>query len=65
MNLDGTPIPWGALSGIASEIRVGYDHNMMYTVEDSFYATSRFFTMDVSSMPAVKSFSSLFRIFLL
>jgi hypothetical protein len=48
--MDGTPIPWGALSGLAaskSEART------LYSVEDSFYRKSRMFVIDASTTPAV------------
>lgn len=46
---DGTPIPWGALSGLAGDLA---DSNVMYTVSDSFYTQSRIYRMDVSTKPA-------------
>lgn len=43
-------IPWGALSGLSRD----KDNNeTLYAVHDSFYQQSRFYTVDVSSMPAV------------
>lgn len=47
---DGTPIPWGALSALASD---PHNPNRVYSVYDSFYGQSRIFTLDVSSHPAV------------
>ncbi|MEZ5537398.1 MAG: esterase-like activity of phytase family protein [Thiolinea sp.] len=44
---NGTPIPWGAMSGLAA----GTD-NTVYAVEDSFYARNRIFKLDVSATPA-------------
>ena len=41
------PIPWGAMSGLAP----GPD-NILYAVEDSFYKSNRFFTIDTSTQPA-------------
>jgi len=46
---DGTPIPWAALSGLATE--PGGD--AVYAIYDSFYRKSRIFTMDTSSHPTV------------
>lgn len=48
--LDGTPIPWGALSGLAS----GGDANpsMLYSIEDSYYGSNRIFGIDISRAPA-------------
>ena len=47
---DGTPIPWGALSGLAaapgSSARV-------VAIDDSFYRGNRIFSIDVSGFPAV------------
>ncbi len=46
----GTPIPWGALSGLAIDPA---DDTAAYTIHDSFYDRSRVYAMDVSSVPAV------------
>jgi len=48
--LDGTPIPWSAMSGLSAD--PWYD-NVLYAIEDSFFASNRIFTLDVSSKPAV------------
>jgi hypothetical protein len=52
---DNTPIPFAALSGLASEIRGnGTDvSHIMYSVEDSYFKKSRLFYMNVSTFPAV------------
>lgn len=47
---DGTPIPWAALSGLASHPS---DDDTLYSVYDSFFQKSRIFTMDISHRPAV------------
>jgi len=47
--LDGTPIPWGALSGLAAD-RIYPE--LAYTIPDSFYQQSRLFTLDISDHPA-------------
>ncbi|MCG8455430.1 MAG: esterase-like activity of phytase family protein [Holophagales bacterium] len=47
---DGTPIPWGALSGLALD---SSDPDTAYTIYDSFYVESRIFTVDISGKPAV------------
>ncbi len=39
---DGTPIPWGALSGLAID---KHNSKVGYSVHDSFYQKSRIFTM--------------------
>ncbi|TQV68159.1 esterase-like activity of phytase family protein [Exilibacterium tricleocarpae] len=46
---DQTPIPWGALSGLAASAT---DDNIVYTVQDSFYQRSRIFTLDLNWRPA-------------
>lgn len=46
---DGTPIPWGALSGLAADPA---DAGIVYSVQDSFYGRSRIYTLDVSAVPA-------------
>ena len=46
---DNTPIPWGALSGLA------YDNNnprIAYTIHDSFYQQSRIFKLNIAKRPA-------------
>lgn len=46
---NGAPIPWSAMSGLA----VDPDNaNILYAVEDSFYASNRFFTIDTATTPA-------------
>lgn len=45
---DGTPIPWAALSGFAAAAT----GSTVYAVEDSFYKSSRIFTLDTSVKPA-------------
>ncbi len=47
---DGTPIPWGALSGLAADLE---DDETVYTIHDSFYDKSRIFKMDIDEEPAV------------
>lgn len=48
--LDGTPIPWSALSGLSADPS---NANTLYAVEDSFYQQNRILTLDVSDTPAV------------
>ncbi len=48
--VDGTPIPWGAISGLAADPK---DSGVLWAVLDSFYAESRIFKIDISSQPAV------------
>ncbi len=45
---DSTPIPWGALSGLAA-----YDNQTVYSLHDSFYQQSRIFKIDLSNSPAL------------
>ncbi len=47
---DSTPIPWGALSGLAMS-KTAVD--TAYTTHDSFYQQSRIFALDVSQKPAL------------
>ncbi|MEM9214428.1 MAG: esterase-like activity of phytase family protein [Cyanobacteria bacterium P01_F01_bin.150] len=44
---NGVPIPWSAMSGLSA----GPD-NILYAVEDSFYNSNRFFTIDTSTTPS-------------
>ena len=46
---DGTPIPWGALSGLAMDRD---DAETAYTVQDSFYEKSRILKLDIDDVPA-------------
>ena len=48
--VDGTPIPWGALSGFAMHPR---NDKKMYAVHDSFYQQSRIYVMNLRRKPAV------------
>lgn len=43
------PIAWGALSGLAIDPQ---DNQLVYTISDGFYKSSRVFAMDISKMPA-------------
>ena len=45
-----TPIPWGAMSGLAADIAVD---GLLYAVEDSFYQQNRIFTIDITRTPAM------------
>jgi hypothetical protein len=47
---DGTPIPWGALSGLAMD---RWDADTVYTIHDSFYERSRIYRMNAALDPAV------------
>lgn len=47
---DFTPIPWGALSGLAVDAS---DANTAYTVHDSFYKKSRIYRLNIASHPAI------------
>ncbi len=48
--VDGTPIPWGALSALAAD---RWDPRTLYTAYDSFYRQSRIFSLDIRKKPAV------------
>jgi hypothetical protein len=48
--LDGTPIPWGALSGLTAD---PINEGLVYAVEDSFYQQNRILTIDSSVSPAI------------
>ncbi|GAB3375810.1 esterase-like activity of phytase family protein [Spongiibacter taiwanensis] len=48
--IDGTPIPWAALSGLSAD---PVNSKLVYAVDDSYYLQNRIFTLDVSSSPAV------------
>lgn len=45
---DGTPIPWGALSGLTADAA---NPNLAYTVEDGFYGFNRILELDLSTTP--------------
>jgi hypothetical protein len=45
---DGTPIPWGAMSGLASPST----GSVVYAIEDSFFRGNRIFEIDTASKPA-------------
>lgn len=46
---DGTPIAWSALSGLAASADAPYT---LWSIEDSFYGSSRIFKLDISDQPA-------------
>ncbi|MEM6512067.1 MAG: esterase-like activity of phytase family protein, partial [Pseudomonadota bacterium] len=47
--MDGTPIPWSAMSGLGYDAVVpGY----VFAIEDSFYGSNRIFRIDPSTFPA-------------
>ncbi len=47
-DIDGLPIPWVALSGLAGD---SADPNLLYAVSDAFFAEGFIYTIDVSSSP--------------
>lgn len=47
---DGTPIPWGAMSGLAADATMP---RRLYAIEDSFYGSNRIFGIDISQTPAL------------
>lgn len=49
---NGTPIPFGALSGLAAETRDKYS-NIIYSIEDSFYNKNRILTIDTKDFPTI------------
>jgi hypothetical protein len=48
--VDGTPIPWAGLSGLALDPD---DEDVAYTIHDNVYDDARIYVMDRSSQPAV------------
>ncbi len=46
---DGTPIPWGALSGLAVDPS---NDTVLYSVEDGVFDSNRIFRIDISTEPA-------------
>ena len=46
---NGVPIPWAAMSGLAAD---PLNADILYAVDDSFYAQNRIFKIDVSEQPA-------------
>ncbi|MBV2089683.1 MAG: esterase-like activity of phytase family protein, partial [Candidatus Thiodiazotropha sp. (ex Ctena orbiculata)] len=48
--MDGTPIPWSALSGLTAD---PMNEAMVYAVEDSFYQQNRILAIDTSESPAI------------
>jgi len=48
---DGTPIPWGALSGLSAGLGMT-DHDILYSIEDSFYKKNRIFKINTKTHPA-------------
>lgn len=55
--VDGTPIPFSALSGLAAKMPRNYgsdaveDSPILYTVEDSYFKQNRVLTIDTSDFP--------------
>jgi len=54
---DGTPIPWAALSGLASDTKEAlfnrlYPTSSLYAVDDGFFAANRIFVIDPAKTPA-------------
>jgi len=47
---DGTPIPWGAMSGLAAG-KTGATANMIYAIDDSFYKKNRIFVINTVTSP--------------
>lgn len=47
---DGTPIPWGALSGFATNPK---DDKTIYSIHDSFYQQNRIYVINTRKKPAV------------
>lgn len=47
--VDGAPIPWGALSGLAA---APSRPDTLFAVDDSFYQRNRIFTLDIAQTPA-------------
>lgn len=47
---DGTPIPWGAISGLSA---IPGDNSRVFAIDDSFYRSNRIFTLKVGQRPPV------------
>ncbi len=47
--MDGTPIPWSAMSGLAADPAAP---GMLYAIEDSYYGSNRIFGIDITKVPA-------------
>jgi len=47
---NGSPIPWGALSALTSD---PMNQGVLFSVEDSFFASNRIFTLDITSKPTL------------
>ena len=47
--IDGTPIPWSAMSGLAAD---SLNDDTLYAVEDSFFGSNRIFSIDMNAEPA-------------
>jgi hypothetical protein len=47
---DGTPIPWGALSGLAADPVIP---DRVFAIDDSFYRSNRIFGIDLAQSPAL------------
>jgi len=47
---DGTPIPWGALSGLAAAPGA---NTRVFAIDDSFYRSNRIFSIDIAQAPAL------------
>ena len=45
---DGTPIAWGAMSGLTSD---PMDADKLYAIDDSFFRANRIFTLDLTTRP--------------
>ena len=48
--LDGTAIPWGAISGLSADPA---NSQILYAIEDGYFGSNRIYTLDVSRKPAV------------
>ena len=48
--MDGTPIPWSAMSGLAADATMP---RRLWAIEDSFYGSNRVFGIDISETPAM------------
>ncbi len=47
---NGNPIPWSALSALTAD---AINPDIIYSIEDSFFAQNRIFTLDISHKPAL------------
>lgn len=48
--INGTPIPWGAISGLAADTK---NPHTLYAIDDSYFQRNRIFKLDIRQQPAL------------